>query len=242
MSILADRPGLVCTSGTGILPLCANVTATWRQLEQNPAGMSAMAAASVRALGNTMITCVLAAAGGNRWCEIASAPAAAGPFAAMFPEARFICFHRACPDVISAATQAARWGLGSAGIGDFAATYPGNSVAAVAAYWCARTRAMLDFEADHPGRTLRVRHEDLTATTAATTTSIVRFTGLTEHEPALPDLSAQAMDGTADEPRIPVELLPAPLLDRINDLHAALGYPALARDRQLVESSRIEDR
>ena len=243
-SILAGHPSLACTSGTGVLPLCAQAAATWKQVEQSPAAMSALAASSVRALAGSMITSILAATGGNRWCEIVMAPAgAAETFARLFPQARFVCFYRACPPMISAATQVSRWGLASTGLGDFASKYPGNNVAAVVAYWCASTTALLDFEAAQPGRSLRVRQEDLAASPAATTSSILAFLSLTGYHADLPEPPAQSQDapgsagpsGAAAEPQIPLELLPATMLDRINGLHARLGYPALAREPQPTE-------
>jgi Sulfotransferase family len=239
-SILAGYPGLACTSGTGILPLCAQAVATWQRHERTTAGMSAMAASSVKALATTMITCVLAAGRGSRWCETATAAAPAGTFARLFPQAQFVCFYRACGPVIAEATRAARWGLGDAGIADFAAAYPGNSVAAVAAYWRASTTALLDFETAHPGRSLRVRHEDLTASPAAATSAVAGFLGLDERQPGLraaaqdldPATGAPGADtGDGAEP-IPAGLIPAPMLDRINGLHARLGYPALAPEEE----------
>jgi len=232
-SILASSPGLTCTSGTGILPLCAQAEATWRHLEQRTAGLSALGASSVRALASTMITCMMAGSGGHRWCEVATTPVMADPFARLFPQARFICLYRACPEVISAATRASRWGLGSAGLGEFAAIYPGNSVAATAAYWCANTRALLDFEAAHPGRSLRVLHEDLSASRAMATTSILRFAGVDNFQPGWPDPPVHDQDTVVSSPstgaeQIPVELLPVPMLNRINDLHAVLGYPVVS--------------
>jgi hypothetical protein len=241
-SVLAGHPGLTCTSGTGVIPVCAQVAATWKQVEQGTAAMSALAASSVRALAGSMITCILAAAGGNRWCEIATAPASsADTFARLFPRAQFVCFHRSCAQVVSAATQVSRWGLASTGIGDFAARYPGNNVAAVAAYWCANTSALLEFEAAHSGQSLRVRYEDLTARPEATESSVLEFLGLTRYRPGLPGRAAETasaappsgLTGTglpdASTEPMPVDLLPAPLMDRVNDLHAQLGYPAIAR-------------
>jgi hypothetical protein len=37
------------------------------------------------------------------------------------------------------------------------------------------------------------------------------------------------LPGTAAEQQIPLELIPAALLNRVNGLHAQLGYPALVR-------------
>ncbi len=236
-SILAQQPSLACTSGTGVIPLCAQVVATWKQVEQNNPAMSALAASSVRALAGSMITSILAASAGRRWCEVATARAStADTFATVFPQAQFVCFYRACDHVIAAAAGASRWGLIGAGIGDFVTTYPGNSVAALAAYWFASASALLDFETAYPGRTLRVRQEDLAASREATTNSITEFLGLSLHRPGLPSPLAEPKETgmTAEQPdvgkgqEIPIEMIPGPMLEQVNHLHGQLGYPALA--------------
>jgi Sulfotransferase family len=232
--ILNAQPGLARTSGTGILPLCAEAVATWQRLEGTPA-MSALAASSVKAMTVAMITYTLATAGRKRWCEIATAPASAAPFAELFPQSQFVCFYRSCPQVIFEVTRVARWGLAHAGMGDFAAMSAGNSVAAVAAYWLAKTRALLDFEAAHSHQSLRVRQEDLYANAALTTRSILQFLGLSEHGscgPELPPVNrdvalAPGLPGDTTDVQIPVELIPGAMLAQINSLQATLGYPAL---------------
>jgi hypothetical protein len=238
-SALAGQPGLACTSGTGVLPLCAQAAVTWQQVEQNPAGPSAMAATSIRAMAATMITCITAGAGGNRWCETCTAPAVADMFARLFPRARFVCFYRGCPGVLSAVTEAARWGLGRAGIGDFAVRYPGDSVAAAAAYWCARTSTLLDFEAAHQERCLRVRHEELAASPGPAIRSVLGFLGLAGDAmgPVRPGSLANSAGPTivpasnaspGDGQHVPAELIPGPILDEVNCLQRRLGYPPLA--------------
>ena len=220
-SALVGLPGLACTSGTGVLPLCAQAAATWQQVEQNTVGPSTIAAASVRAMAATMITCILAEVGGNRWCETITAPASAATFARLFPQARFVCFYRGCPGVVSAATEAARWGLGRAGLGDFAPWYPGDSVAAAGAFWCARTSALLDFEAAHSSRCLRVRYEDLATSPTPAIRSVLDFLGLVG--PATPGVAPRLSSGQ----QVPAGLIPGPMLDQINRLHQRLGYPAM---------------
>jgi Sulfotransferase family len=238
-AVLTAQPGLTCTSGTGVIPACAQALAAWKRVEGNPGATSALARSSVRALAGSMITCILAASGGSRWCETMTAPAGvAESFAELFPQAQFMCLHRACPQVISAATQVSRWGLVSAGVADFAAMHPGNNVAAVGAYWCTLTRAMLDFEAARPGRVCRVRYEDLIASPAGTAGSVLDFLGLGQPGPGVPDLPGPGQDaqsggqdllpGGQDE-QIPMDMIGEPMLARINALHAELGYPPLRR-------------
>jgi protein-tyrosine sulfotransferase len=239
-SILSRQPGLTCTTGTGIVPLCAQALATWQQVE-TAAAMSALAASSVRALAGSMITCILASAGGTRWCETVTGPASsANTFARLFPQAQFVCVYRSCDQAVSAATQVSRWGLASAGVGEFAGAYPGNNVAAVTAYWRASTSEMLEFEAAHSSRTLRVRYEDLTASPDRSTQSLLNFLGLAPDHPGLPGQPPAGEPGADPPPglsgsdsglSIPLELIPAPMLERVNDLQTQLGYPALRAPR-----------
>jgi hypothetical protein len=50
-SLLARQPDLACTSGTGILPLCEQAVATWRNVDGRAARpLPTLAAASIRAL------------------------------------------------------------------------------------------------------------------------------------------------------------------------------------------------
>jgi hypothetical protein len=235
-SILSRQPGLACTTGTGIIPLCAQAMATWQQVESAP-GRSALAASSVRALAGSMITCILAASGGTRWCEIATAPASsANVFAELFPQAQFVCVHRSCDQTIAAATQVSRWGLASTGVSEFAGAYPGNNVAAVAAYWRANTSELLEFEAAHASRTRHLRYEDLAAGPGDGTRSVLEFLGLPPDQPGLPgqpESGGQDPGPPSGEPQpdsgppIPLEMIPPPLLARVNELQAQLGYPAL---------------
>jgi protein-tyrosine sulfotransferase len=242
-SILVSH-GVACAAGTGVVSLCAQAAATWQRVEDNQAGLSALAAASVRTLASTMITCMMAASGRSRWCEIASPRPGVGPFAKVFPQAKFVCLYRGCAEVIAAVTGASRWGLGQVGLGDVALAYPGNSVAAAAAYWCGHTQAMLQFEASHPEQTLRVRHEDLAAS-AAEATKILSFLGLDRHQPELLGPRAEA-NGIAEAwagcpaDTIPVELIPAPMLARISGLQAALGYGDLGTEqKQLAQAGSL---
>jgi hypothetical protein len=83
---LAAGTTLVCTAGTGIVPLCMAAAQTWQRIER-PNGhagqvMSPLAASTIRGLVTVQLTALLAGAGGTRWCELATAP----PGAAEPPE------------------------------------------------------------------------------------------------------------------------------------------------------------
>lgn len=234
-ALLADQPELACTSGTGLLAACEQAATAWRQAEVRPARpLSALATASVRALATGMIATITARAGRPRWCETAAAiPAAADTFLGLFPATRFLCLHRACPDVAYAVLQASPWGLSGPAFASYTTAHPASTAAALAAWWAGHTAPMLAFEQDHPGACLRIRYEDLAADPNRTERDIRAFLSLggpVTQLPEHPDDPRQQLTG-ADAPGrgadFPAGQLPAPLLAQVNRLQARLGYPPL---------------
>ncbi len=184
-ALLAGHPSLACTAGTELVPLCDQAASSWRMAEASGSTLSALAAASVRAMTGSLITIIRSQAGRDRWCEICTAPArSARTFLQLYPDTRVIALHRNCADVISAATRDCSRGPGGPGFGTFAAAHPGNPVAAAAAYWCARTEQLLDLERDKAGQCRRVRYEDLVARPAEEQ-RLLGFLGLRREGPGL---------------------------------------------------------
>ena len=233
---LADGTDLACTAATGILPLCEVAAATWAQIDSNPGQtMSRLAISSTRVLVSTQLTTVLSASGKRRWCELAiSASNAAQTFLHIFPAARFVCVHRACTDMVSAAIAAQPWGLAGPAMSRFTASYPGNSVAAAASYWASATEQLLAFEAANPQATSRVRCEDVIADAEHALDSVRSALHLNQqtHQRLLPRFPGRAESAREDEGgrhlQVPVDMIPAQLRNRIDHLHAQLSYPPAA--------------
>jgi hypothetical protein len=233
---LASRSTLACTSGTGLLPLLEQAATTWRGIDGHGGPLSPLAASSLRAMADAMITSILFRTGETRWCEIAQAPAMyAGTFLKLYDTAKFVCLHRNCPDVIRAGVQANPWGLADSPFGPFAAAYPGSSVAAIAAYWAAFTESLLEFEAAHPRACHRVRYEDLVDDPHDVTDRISAFLGLGPDDAPAPGrpgddaVPAGTRDLAPDAgSRVPTSKIPQPLEARVNELLVRLGYPRLA--------------
>jgi hypothetical protein len=223
---------LACTSGTGLIPLCASAADTWRRVESRPdPALSSLAAAAIRKLVMAQMAVVLAGSGQARWCELAvTSPSAAEVFLQLFPRAGFVCVHRDCLEVIRAAVQASPWGLRGQGLAPYLLTYPGNSVAAVAAYWANSAEQLIAFERAHRQAAHRLRYEDATAHPDGALATVRAALGLTSIPPGRPH---PAPDGPAEpaipaaQPRaeVPTEMIPGPLLQRISRLHTELGYP-----------------
>jgi hypothetical protein len=232
-SLLERDPELACTSGTGILPLCEQAMAAWRNADGPAAGSpSALAVTATRALASTIITSLLAREGKWRWCEFSVANAqAAESFLHLYPGTRILCLHRACPGVVRATLDASPWGLASAAFAPFTSAYPASTVAALTAYWVARTGALLAFEQSHPQACLRVRFEDLAAAEHATAERISSFLGIVGFEcpvePAGDDQPLRESDGSGLDTDFPVDLIPSTMLAQANDLLQQLGYPTL---------------
>jgi len=235
----ADRGGLACTSGTGVLAACHAAAAAWRGVDGWDGPPSRLAIASIRALADGLITAILAGNGGSRWCEICIAPAGhADAFLAVYPAARVICLHRRCSDVISAALQANPWGLDGTPFGAFAGAYPGNAIAAAAAYWNAHTSALLEFERAHQAACWRLKYEEPAIGVDAIPADLTAFLGLAAPPAVAPGASAAHIGpppavGPAEPAPVsapiaepfPAERIPAELRRRISELTDELGYP-----------------
>jgi hypothetical protein len=228
--VLSACPGVTCTMGTGVIPLCHATLAVWRTVEGRDAPPSALAIRSVRTLAATMITAIQAGSGATRWCEIAVAtPEAATAFLQVFPSTAFLCLHRGFDGVLADGLKAYPWGLGASPFWPYAGSHPGNSVATIAEYWAAGTERLLDFEAAHAERCGRVRYEDLAADRDRVAAAVHGFMGLdTDVEPGLRAPHA-AVSATRDEAMRAEQLacLPGWARAKIGGLHTRLGYPSL---------------
>lgn len=233
--VLSASPALSCTEGTGMVPLCHSALATWQRVEDRPGGSSALAIKSVRALIGTMLAVTCSAAGATRWCETSTAPpAAADSFLRIFPAATFLCLHRGLAGVLADGSAAYPWGLGNSPFWPYSAAHPGNTAATIAAYWVANSRALLDFENRHRQSCLRVTHEQLATGLPEEAERIFNWLGLDPRDLAvLEDPLGHAEEELAPSDRtpIPVDQLPLPLLDSINEIHAELGLPVLPEAR-----------
>jgi hypothetical protein len=225
---LAASRTLAVTSATGILPLCHDAIAAWQHVDGRAGPPSSLAIKSVRTLTAAMIAAIQVRAGAPRWCETAySSPAAAQTFLRVVPGTTFLCLHRDLDGVFADAMAAHPWGFGGTPFWPYAVGYPGNSVATIAAYWLDRTQALLEFEKSNPESCVRVRYEDLaedpeSAITATLKTIGVKTGGLQALRRPVPERDTVGRAGT--DPRLPHELIPPPLEERIAELRAELGH------------------
>jgi hypothetical protein len=230
--LLSGTGTFACTTGTGVLPLCDKVAATWRRVSDRE-GLSALELASIRALTGTMITMILAHAGRSRWCETAFAGfAGAEIFLQAYPATRFVCLHRSCPEVIRAAIQANSRRVTGTPVAQYAGAHRASSAATVATRWVSVTERLLRFEVAHPEACLRARYEDLTDGSGPAAERILTFLNLENDIPVRQHWISDGADPSADDvyrpgiaAPIPAGQIPPLLLKSVNDLHSRIGYP-----------------
>jgi hypothetical protein len=224
---------LACTVSTGVIPLCDMAAETWRRVEgRDGQTLSPLALSSIRQMASTQVTTILAGVGKRRWCELATAtPGTMVTFLQVFPHAAVVCVHRFSLDVIREGIDASSWGLQDRGLIPYVMAHPGNNVAALAAHWARSTEQLLAFEAANPAITHRIRVEDAASDSTQSMTTLraaLRVDKETQSQSSKRvDVPAQATGPGQAELRVPVELIPEPVRERITRLHAALGYPPL---------------
>jgi hypothetical protein len=180
---------------------------------------------------DAIITIILAENGKSRWCETAVAsPSCARTFLQLYPQAKFLCLHRHCRDVVDATVRANPWGLGHSTYRPFASAHPTSSVAAVSAYWTAVAEPLLDFEASYPASCRRVRLEDLTSCPDEAAGQLCLFLGIDGHEQTAfgTQESIPALRTPRQMRHVPMDKLPTPLRAEVDRLLARIGYPPIS--------------
>lgn len=177
----------------------------------------------------------------------------------VFPRLRCVLAFRHVMDTIASGIDASPWGFQAYGFGPYVQASPNNTVAALARYWLDHVTQALEWEKRHPGACLRVRYEDLVVEPDKTVLCMQRFLGVEPHTGVLHDaFDREPLRGPGDYKvgytnrvhtgsighgkRVPVSMLPPPLLGAINEKLTALGYPALDRSWNTAERTIAVER
>lgn len=162
----------------------------------------------------------------------------------LFPELRSVMVFRHVMDMVASGLEASPWGLTHYGFRPFVEAASGNTVAALANYWLSHAQRALAWEAAYPDECLRVRYEDLVLTPDETLRSVFDFLGVQADDAVLERAFARAQrSGPSDHKightsgvhtdslgrgkRVPVEMIPPPLLREVNRTLVRLGYEAV---------------
>jgi protein-tyrosine sulfotransferase len=174
----------------------------------------------------------------------------------LFPASRAVLLFRHVMDTVASGIEASPWGFQAYGYAPYVQASPANSVAALASYWLDHVSLALKWEEEHPEMCHRVRYEDLVMAPDETVIGMQRFLGVEEdlsvlsvafaREPAQGpgDYKVSHTTGVHTESighgkRVPVAMLPPPLLNALNEKLAILGYDIL--DRSWNTAERIID-
>lgn len=217
-------------AGLNLVELCDQLARGCQAIDGSADRLSALAKRGIGAVIQAMLAGRLAGSGKPRWCtpSVGGADVSADTFLSLFPQARFVCLHRHCRDVIYAGIGACPWGLADTGYGfdEFAVRNPGNSVAAMTEYWAVHTERMLGIEDAHPGACMRVRYEDMDFDPAGVLDKVCDFLGLPAMAPAaLPPAIAAGAVGCGRD--VPAQRIPRHLLAHADGLLLRLGYRPL---------------
>jgi hypothetical protein len=229
--LLAGSGPVVCTAGTGIIPLCREVARSWNKVENRLGEPSALAIASIRALVSTMSSVIVASGGGARWCETVIAPPdAVESFVAAFPATTLLCLHRRLDGVLAEGLRAYPWGLARSSFWPYSGRHPGNNVAAIAEYWADRTEALLGFESRRPSSCRRVKHDDLASEDGEQRfAELCTYLGLHSGDrplrvPQPASGMTQEVFGALSRTTLYDADVPPDVIQRIHELHISLGY------------------
>lgn len=170
----------------------------------------------------------------------------------VFPNLKCVLAFRHVMDTIASGIEASPWGFQAYGYGPYVQATPGNTVAALARYWLDHVTRALAWERHHPDACFRVRYEDLVTNPGPTMEKLQTFLGVSADSSVL----TAAFDGAARRgpgdykiehteaihtrsvghgKRVPITMLPAPLLTAINEKLEALQYPPLDRSWNAAE-------
>lgn len=174
----------------------------------------------------------------------------------LFPEARMVMVFRHAMDTVASGIEASPWGFQAYGYTGYVQASPGNVVAALASYWLDHVSRALRWQQENPEMCHRVRYEDLVLAPEETVAGIQRFLGVQENLSVLvAAFNREPPRGPGDYKvehttgihatslghgkRVPVTMLPPPLLSAMNEQLTVLGYQEL--DRSWNTAERIVD-
>lgn len=170
----------------------------------------------------------------------------------LFPDVRVVLLFRHVMDTVASGIEASPWGFQAYGYAPYVQASPGNTVAALASYWLDHVSEALSWEKQYPEICHRVRYEDLVVAPEDTVTAIQRFLGVRvdlsvlvaafEREPPrgpgdykVEYTTSVHAASIGHGKRVPVTVLPPPLVSALNEQLEALDYEPLDRAWNIAE-------
>jgi len=175
-----------------------------------------------------------------------------------FPSVRCIVLVRHVMDTVLSGIEACPWGFGGFGYAPYISASPENTVAALARYWEEQVSLALEWSKTNRSQTHIVRYENLVDTPSAVLDDLWLFLGVEQDrsvlDKGLREFSPVAGPGdpklayrtdieatsVGRGRRVPINLIPPPMLERINTILMELGYPAMEQDWNRVPASALK--
>jgi protein-tyrosine sulfotransferase len=144
----------------------------------NPGALPGETIGWLRSLLARQLEAAAALRGKRLWCEKTPSnlvPAHLALLRQVFPEARMLCLHRHCLDMVQSLLKMMN---GLPELQSFRAAAAGHAVTAAISYWCERTTTLLEIEDAEPSLCVRLRYEDMVSDPARALEPVFRFLDL----------------------------------------------------------------
>ncbi len=170
----------------------------------------------------------------------------------IFPRARYVFLYRNCLDFVHSALEVSKYGFTGYWFDEFVLKQPENIVEGLVRFWCAQTENRVAVANANEHAIYRLKYEDLVGDPGGTVRQLFGFLDLPYEESIWErvfannhnrtgggDLKIQSTQGIQNQVgkgrSVPVKLLKAETLERMNGLHAELGYGQVTEDWNFEE-------
>jgi hypothetical protein len=251
--ILDAHPEIACPPETNVPSLFRQLAHTSWCLSLDANEADQLGKTCVQAVADMTLGAYMRNRGKTRWADKSLGTADfASQLTSLFPRAKFLCLYRNSTDMVASGIEACRWGFGAYGFAPYVSANPGNFLVAMFQYWADHTSKILNFEKSNQTVCMRIRYEDLVSEPDKTLRIMYEFLEVDWDR----DLAAVEEALTAQDSRgpgdykiaftdsihadsinrggdLPTEIVPQPLLDRIDALHEELNYAPIVRALRL---------
>jgi protein-tyrosine sulfotransferase len=252
--ILDDHPEIGCPGETGLPSLISHIANVWHTVASDVERahvevMSGEVKAAVRQAAVAPMRFYTASEDKRIFCDKSLETAwHLEAIHDVFPEAKFIMLFRHVMDVVASGIAASPWGFSAFGYAPYVSRSVDNFVAPLVDHWNSQASLALDWIAGHEEICHRVRYEDLVGSPQDTLRAVWDFIGVRNDVEVGPGVFERAraartpgdvkvaftegihQDSLGAGRRVPVEMIPKPLLERINERLKQLGYDEVTPD------------
>jgi hypothetical protein len=251
--VLNANPQLYCPAETNLgqaLGGMARWAAEVARNAEDPPGTELLGypqVALIRRFVEALYSARLQAERASRWCDKSLGTHIASELIErVFPDAQFVCLYRNFPDFAASALEASPFGLRAYGFESYTQETPGNAIFSLARYWVDHVRAIMGFQDAHPKTAFALTYEAFVQDFAGAVEGLGAFldapwddesvraerifrqrysTGFQDHK--ITATSRVRTESVNRQWTLPVQMIPPPTVEAINELHMKLGYPAI---------------